>query len=412
VARAARLADDEPALIAELEAQLRRMKGAGSKIAELLAVDRLDPSAAGARGPGRDPVPGKRLRSLIERELDGRLGDVFAEFDPEPLAPSSLGQVHRARTRDGDEVAVKVQHPGVAEAIEADLRSLGLLVPIVRRLAPAANAGALLGELRERISAELDYELEAQHQRRLERRFRGHPHVRVPRARTDLSTRRVLITEYVEGLRSAELERLGARERDRAGELAFRFYFGLAWRDRLVAADPHPDNRLLCPDGRLCLLDFALLGELPADQLPGEREVMRAVVAGDAPGVRAALAALGHLPDPQSFDPTALLEHLACAGEWLLVRGRRRLEPGYAGRVVALGYPPRSPWLALMRRQRPSVAGLLLRRMELQLLVGLGELRAAADWAAIAAEHWAGEPPSSALGREDEAFFASRPPAR
>ena len=132
--------------------------------------------------------------------------DLFADFDEEPFALASLGQVHRARTTDGEDVAVKVQHPGAAEAVEADLRAFGLVGPVLQRLAPGARRRcACSHELRERISDELDYEIEAQHQRRLERRFRGHPHVRLPRVHTGLSARRVLVTEYVDGLRTDEI---------------------------------------------------------------------------------------------------------------------------------------------------------------------------------------------------------------
>jgi predicted unusual protein kinase regulating ubiquinone biosynthesis (AarF/ABC1/UbiB family) len=157
---------------------------------------------------------------------------------------------------------IEVQHPGVAEAVEADLRTIGLVRPILARLAPELDAGAVLAEIRARISDEVDDELEAEHQRRLRRLLRDHPHVRVPRVQTDLSTRRVLVTEYVERLRSDEIERLGEPERDRISEIAFRCYFDLASRAGVVAGDPHADNYIVCPDGRLCLLDFGLLRDL------------------------------------------------------------------------------------------------------------------------------------------------------
>ncbi len=107
----------------------------------------------------------------------------------------------------------------------------------------------------------------------------------------------------------------------------------------------------------------------------------------------------------QSYDPGALLEHLATAGEWLLAPGFRRIDPGYVRRTVELGYPPRSPWFSLMRRLALPPPTILLRRMEVQMLSLLGQLRAGSDWAAIAAEHWAHQPPSTPLGREDTAFF-------
>jgi predicted unusual protein kinase regulating ubiquinone biosynthesis (AarF/ABC1/UbiB family) len=348
------------------------------------------------------------VRRVIEQELETRIRDVFDDLDEEPFAVASLGQVHRARTDDGADVAIKVQHPGVAEAVEADLRNLGVVGPLIKRLAPELDAGALLGEIRERISDELDYEVEAQHQRRVDRLFRDHPHVRVPRVRTDLSTRRMLVTEYVDGLRGDELGRLDDAERDRIGEIAFRFYSGLAWRDGIVAGDPQLDNCIVCPDGRLCLLDFGLLRDLDAGERDGERDVMRAIAAGDAQRVGGGLAKLGYLPEHGSVDGAALLEHLAAAGAWMLAGGVRRLDPASVERTIELGYPPRSPYFGLMRRLSVPPRSLLLRRMEVQLLALLGDLRAAGDWGAIAAEHHSGAPASTPLGREDQAFHARR----
>ena len=403
------------ALAEELGAQLGRLKGAGPKIKQFLSMVQLDrpdgePSlpALGALPDAGRTIPFGRMRRVIEQDLDARIGELFDDIDEEPFAVASLGQVHRARTSDGEDVAVKVQHAGVAEAVESDLRNLGFVGPILKRLAPELEAAAVLAEIRDRISDELDYELEAQHQRRLERLLRGHPHVRLPHVHTDLSARRVLVTEYVEGLRTDEIKRLGDAERDRVAEIAFRFFIGLAWRDGLVAGDPHPDNCILCPDGRLCLLDFGLLRDLDADSLQGERNVMRALADGDARRVHDGLASLGYLPKPGSVDRDALLEHLATGGEWMLARGFRRIDPAYVAHILELGYPPRSPYFRLMRRMTIPPATLLLRRMEIQLLSLLGEFHAGADWGAIAAEHHSGTPASTDVGRAEDAFRQQR----
>jgi predicted unusual protein kinase regulating ubiquinone biosynthesis (AarF/ABC1/UbiB family) len=399
----------------KLGAQLGRMGNAGPKVTQLLSMIQLGrasqgeaPHPLGTLAEDREPLPFRRLRRVIEQDLDARLQDVFAAFEEEPFAIASLGQVHRAHTRDGEPVAVKVQHPDIGDAITGELRDVGLLTPIVNRLAPRLDAGAMLGEVRERIADELDYEIEAQHQRRLARLFLGHPHVRVPRVHTDLSTRRVLVTEYVEGKGFDEMASLSEPARDRIGEIVFRFFFGLLWRERTVAGDPHPDNCLLCPDGRVCLLDFALLRRLDAEYLEGERTAARAIVDADPDGVHVALARLGYLATSESYDPAALLEYLAGAGEWFLAGGVRRIDPGYVARTFELAYPPRSPWFSVLRRMTFPAPTLLLRRMEAQTLSLLGELRAGGDWAAIAAEHWANQPPSTPLGREEAAFFDVR----
>ena len=227
------------ALAEELGAQLARLKGGGPKVRQFLSMIQLDGDgepALVALPDGAEALPFAGVRKVIEHDLGARVGKVFADIDEEPFAVASLGQVHRARTDDGDDVAVKVQHPRVAEAVEADLRSLGVVSPIIKRLAPGLDAGAVLAELRERISDELDYEVEAQHQRRIERLFRDHPDVRVPHVHMDLSTRRVLVSEYVEGLHHDEISQLSDAERDRIGEIAFRFYFGLARGEQRIVA--------------------------------------------------------------------------------------------------------------------------------------------------------------------------------
>jgi predicted unusual protein kinase regulating ubiquinone biosynthesis (AarF/ABC1/UbiB family) len=408
-------ADQDRAVVLteKLGAQVRRMGRAGAKITQLLSMiqfERTSELEAPVRALGtlpeeRKPFPLRNVRRVIEQDLDARWQDVFAVFDEEPFAIASLGQVHRARTHDGEHVAVKVQQPDIADTIASDLRNIGLVRPIVQHLAPGLDTAALLTEVRERIGDELDYEIEARQQRHLARLFCGHPHVRVPHVHTDLSTSRVLVTEYVDGLGLDEIAQLDEAERDRVGEIVFRFFYGLLWRERVAAGDPHPDNCLLCPDGRVCLLDFALLRRLEPEYLDGEREVMRAVVAADPDAVHGALADLGYLGKDQSYEPVALLEHLATAGEWLLMEGFRRIDPGYVRRTVELGYPPHSPWFSVLRRMTMPPPTLLLRRMELQTLFFLGELRAGGDWAEIAAEHWAEQPPSTPLGREDAAFF-------
>ena len=403
------------AIAEELGVQLRRMGAAGPKIMQLLSMIQIERASVevparplGAPVEAREPLPLRRVRGVIEQDLDARLQDIFSAFDEHPFAIASLGQVHRAHTRDGEPVAVKVQRPDIGNEIASDLRAIGVASPIVQRLAPGSDAGALLTEVRERIADELDYEIEAQHQRRLARLFRDHPHVRVPRVHADLSTRRVLVTEYVDGLGFDGIAQLDETERDRIGEIVFRFFFGLVWRDRIVPGDPHPDNCLLCPDGRVCLLDFALLRSLEPEYLDGERDVMRAVNDADPHAVHSALAHLGYLAKDQAYDSEALLEHLATAGEWRLAEGVRRIDPAYVLCTLESGYPPRSPWFSLLRRLTFPPPTLLLRRMEIQMLSLLGELRAGGDWARIAAEHWADQPPQTPLGRQDADFFHRR----
>ena len=304
-------------------------------------------------------------------------------------------------------MAVKVQYPGVAEAVETDLRNLNLLLPLVKRLAPALDARALAAELRERIGEELDYEIEAQNHRAVARAWRGHPFVVVPRVHTDLSSRRVLVTDLLHGKRFEEVKRLDDAARDRFGEIIFRFFFGTLRQTRRCSGDPHPGNYLLLDDGRVGFLDFGLMRVVDPEYLAAERRLAMAVVDGDAQAVHASLAALGYLPRPDEFEPERLLGQLRTAGEWYFQTGYRRLSPQYVAEQMEVGSSPRSPYFDEMRRQTLPPQALLMRRMEGLVFTVLGELRAGGDWGALGLEYFGEAPPSTPLGEQDAAFWNS-----
>jgi predicted unusual protein kinase regulating ubiquinone biosynthesis (AarF/ABC1/UbiB family) len=406
------------ALADELVTQLGQMKGAAMKLGQVLSTVDFELVPEGEReefkaklAALRDDapqVPFKKMQKVVVDDLGGSIDEHFKTFNNVPVAAASIGQVYRATLHDGRDVAVKVQYPGVAEAVETDLRNAAVLLPLVRRLAPGLDAKAILKELRDRIGEELDYELEAQHHRRVVRAFKDHPFIRVPEVVTSMSTRRVLITEFVDGRGFAEVQKLPEDERDRFAEICFRFFYGLLRRERTAAGDPHPGNYLLADDGRVCFLDFGLVRRMDEDYLEGERTLAQAVIAGDAAAVHHGLATLGYLPDPAAFDPERVLGQLASAGEWYFNRGFRRLSPEYVRTSMELSGSPASPYFDDMRRQTIPPQALLLRRMEGLLFSVLGELRAGADWGTLALEYIAQEPPSTALGHAEAAWLASR----
>ncbi len=401
----------------ELVARLGEMKGAAMKLGQVLSTIDFDLIPEGEREQFKEKlaelrddaprVPFAKQRKLMESELGGRLEDVFAAFDEEPVAAASIGQVYRARTHAGAEVAVKVQYPGIAEAVETDLRSLGLLAPLVKRLAPGLDVKAITTELRDRIGEELDYEIEAQNQRAVARAFRGHPFIRVPAVDTALSSRRVLVTEWAEGRPFSEVKQLPEAERDRFAEVCFRFFFGLMTREHIAAGDPHPGNVLLAPGGELVFLDFGLIRHVDPEYLEGERELARRVLARDAEGVKASMTALGYLPEPERFTGQGLLDQLLVAAEWYFDPAFRRLDPEYVRVTLEQGSSPRSTFFGQMRRQTVPAQALLIRRMEGLLFSVFGELRAGADWHGLATEYIAGAPPSTPLGEEEHAWLTS-----
>lgn len=419
VAGAALKRDDPVAVADQLVRQLGQMKGAAMKIGQVLSTVDFDLVPEDQREEFKErlaalrdqapPVPRRDLEKLLRQDLGAPVEQVFAEFSDEPVAAASIGQVHRARTRDGRDVAVKVQYPGVAEAVDTDLRNMSMLFPLVKRLAPGLDVKALGTELRERIGEELDYEVEAQHQRLVARLFRGHPYVRIPAVDTELSTRRVLVSEFVEGVGFSEVKARPETERDRFAEIVFRFFWGLLSHERLVAGDPHPGNYLLCPDGRVCFLDYGLMRRIDPVYQEEERELARAVIDGDPARVHAMLARTGYLPDPDAFTHEQVFEQISDAGAWFFVPGFRRLDPEFVRVHVEQTGSPRSPHFDQMRRQTIPAQALLLRRMEGLLFSVLGELRAGADWGALMREYALDDAePSTPMGVEDAAFWAAR----
>jgi predicted unusual protein kinase regulating ubiquinone biosynthesis (AarF/ABC1/UbiB family) len=426
------------ALVNELVEQLGRMRGAAMKVGQMISMVEFDGLPEDQRqelqaklASLRDnvpPVPFQKLERLMRQELGGPLSSVFSEFEEQAFAAASIGQVHRAVTLAGDEVAVKVQYPGVAEAVETDLRNALMLLPLVKRLAPGLDAKALFTELRERISEELDYELEAQHQRRVERLLRGHPFIFVPRVDTALSTRRVLVTEFVAGERFGAVRELDEAERDRYGEIVFRFYFGLAYRDRIALGDPHPGNYLLRPDGRVAFLDYGLLRDVDPERVDAERTIARAVRDRDAPALKAALVSGGYLPAERAdaVDPELALRMMRRATRWYAVPGNRRFgseeqrrrRDGRENQRDGVdehrdGSEERRPENARDQINQFTLPAetVLIRRMHGIVGIVLWQLRAGADWGAIAAEYLHGEPPATPLG-EAEAEFRRIPVRR
>lgn len=412
------------AIIDELVDQLGRMRGAAMKVGQMLSMVEFDElpedqqrelqEKLATLRDGVPAVPFPRLERLLRAEFGGSLGSVFSEFDERAFAAASIGQVHRATTLDGAEVVVKVQYPGVAEAVDTDLRNAMLLVPLIKRLAPGLDGKALATEMRERIGEELDYELEAQNQRRIERLTRGHPFIHVPRVYTELSTRRVLVSEYVEGERFEAVRRDEEPRRDRYGEIVFRFFFGLLYRDRIALGDPHPGNYLQRPDGRVSFLDFGLLRDISATRVSQEARIAEAVRERDAAATKAALIAGGYLPADRAdvVEEELALRLMRRAIKWYAVPGQRR----FSQRPEQPERPEREELdaerRAAIKRQINQFTlppeAILIRRMHGVVAAVLVSLRAGGDWGAIAAEYLHGMPPATELGVQEADFFTRR----
>ena len=358
----------------------------------------------------RDAAPTvsfKQMRRVIEDDLEESIDEVFAEFDPEPIAAASIGQVYRAKlASDGREVAVKVQYPGVAGAVRADMQNLDMIMRLLKRMTPGLDVKAVTTEIRERIEEELDYELEAQNQRSLARIFAGHPFIVVPEVVSSLSRERVLVSDFVSGVGFEELKTRSQAERDRLGEIVFRFFLGCLYRHRQFSGDPHPGNFLLLDDGRVAFLDFGLFKRMDAPAVELELACQRAVVEEDAIALHSLLSESGFLPEPDKVDPENLLAFIRDAIWWYTTSDREvQLTPEIATKVMIESSDPRSTHFREMRHQDMRPEHLFGRRMEMLTLAVLSQLRAKANWHRIAREWIYGEEPVTELGRQEAEFY-------
>ncbi len=399
----------------QIVAALGTMKGAAMKVGQVLSF--LDVGMVPEEyreefqrklAVLRDAAPTvtfRDMRKVIEDELDEKLSDVFDEFDEEPIAAASIGQVYRARLTDGRRVAVKVQYPGVAAAVRADMQNLGLILRLMKRIAPGLDPKAIGEEIRSRIEEELDYELEAQNQRSLARIFRGHPFIVIPDVISSLSRERVMVSEYVSGTGFEDLRAYSQEDRDRLGEIIFRFYFSCLYRHGQFSGDPHPGNSLLLDDGRMAFFDFGLFKRMPPGTVELEIAVARAIIEGDSETIMRLGTEVGFFRDPDKFNPDRVLAHFRAATSWYTCDREVELTPEYATQVLIDMSDPRSEYFGYLRHESAPPDHIFGRRMEVLTLAVIAQLHARGNFHRIAREWFYDDAPATELGRQEAEFY-------
>ncbi len=240
---------------------------------------------------------------------------------------------------------------------------------------------------------------------------KGHPFIVVPDVVTSMSHERVIVTEFVEGKGFDSLKEEPQEERDRVGEIIFRFYFGCLYRYRKFSGDPHPGNLIRMPDGRVAFLDFGLFKHASKEEVELELACQRAVVDGDDDELHRLLSESGFIPKPEKLDPADLMAYVVDAIAWYTVMDKPyTLTPEFAAKTAIEGADPRSSHYSTMRHQDIKSEHLLGRRMEMLTLAVLGQLRARANWHRIAREWIYGDDPETELGRQEAEFLASKAP--
>ncbi|MFE2966344.1 ABC1 kinase family protein [Streptomyces sp. NPDC059340] len=324
------------------------------------------------------PMPTRTVHSVLREHLGEDWSELFQKFEDKPSAAASIGQVHRAVWHDGREVAVKVQYPGAGEALLSDLTQLSRFARLLGPLIPGMDIKPLISELRDRVSEELDYALEAEAQETHATEFAGDPDVLVPAVVHQCD--QVLVTEWIDGIPLSEVIAEGTQEqRDRAGQLLARFLFSGPARTGLLHADPHPGNFRLLPDEksgwRLGVLDFGTVDRLPGGLPSTIGYSLRMTLEGEAEAVYELLCEEGFVKESIELEPEAVLDYLlpiiepAQADEFTFTRGWMRSQ---AARIA----DPRSPAHQLGRLLNLPPSYLLIHRVTLSTIGVLCQLGA------------------------------------
>ncbi|MFJ7177366.1 ABC1 kinase family protein [Streptomyces massasporeus] len=327
------------------------------------------------------PMPTRTVHAVLEERLGEGWHELFLEFEDKPAAAASIGQVHRGVWHDGREVAVKVQYPGAGEALLSDLNQLSRFSRLLGPLIPGMDIKPLIAELKDRVSEELDYGLEAQAQQAHAEEFTDDPDVVVPLVVHQSD--QVLVTEWMDGIPLSEIISDGTQEqRDRAGQLLARFLFSGPARTGLLHADPHPGNFRLLPGGpegeddwRLGVLDFGTVDRLPGGLPATIGESLRMTLDGEAEAVYELLRVEGFVKETIELDPDAVMDYLlpiiepAQVTKFTFTRGWMRSQ---AARVADI----RSPAYQLGKQLNLPPSYLLIHRVTLSTIGVLCQLGA------------------------------------
>jgi predicted unusual protein kinase regulating ubiquinone biosynthesis (AarF/ABC1/UbiB family) len=397
---------------------LGQLKGGAAKIAQLASFIDTDfipdeyrgvyQAELGKLRADAPSMPFKDVKSVLDEEWDEPVEELFEDFEQDATAAASIGQVHRATLPDGRKVAVKIQYPGMAKALAADMSNAKLILRLAKALAPGLDAKSVAEELKERVLEELDYEIEAANQRAFARAYRGHPFIVVPDVITGLSTERVLVSEWIEGKGFDEVKRLPQEEKDRFGEIVFRFCFGSVYHLQHFNADSHPGNYLLMDDGRVGFLDFGMTKRLATEQIELEIAAIQAAVENDVQAVRDALADIGYIKRPARIDAEKLMRHVKAVGGWYMEDADVTITADTVMTAMEAMTDPRSEFYDLVRQQSLPADELMGQRMQTGVLAVLGQLNATRNWMRIGMEWWLADDPATELGVAEWEYFEAK----
>jgi predicted unusual protein kinase regulating ubiquinone biosynthesis (AarF/ABC1/UbiB family) len=381
------------------------MKGAIMKAGQMLSfiADGLPPEAKAALATLQADVP-PMAPSLAEGVIREELGDdperLFLDFELVPVAAASIGQVHRAVLHDGRIVAVKVQYPGVDRAIKSDLDNAEMLYGLFAQFAlKNLEVRALVDELRARMAEELDYRHEAARQAEFAGLYEGHPFIRIPRVVPERSSRRVLTSEWVDGMRWDEfLERSDQAARDHAGEVICRFAQGSIHLHGMFNGDPHPGNYRFHDDGSVTFLDFGLVKRWTPGEFERLAPLLDAVLDEDAQALVDRSVAARFLPPDHGFEPKFVLEYVRGPYEPFMVDHFTYTRDSTA-KALQTVVDVQGRYGELIKKLNMPTSYVILDRVVWGVSALLSRLEASNSWRGILFEYRKGTPPATELGR-------------
>ncbi len=397
--------------------ELGHMKGALMKFGQLLSfiVEALPDDAQQALATLQSdakPMAPALAAKMITDELGQPPERIFLDWQEVPVAAASVGQVHRAVTRDGREVAVKVQYPGVAESIESDLDNAEAFYRLgTAFVLKGLDAKGLVDELRTRMRDELNYELEAASQTEFGRHYAGHPFVSIPAVDRATSTRRVLTSEWVEAMSWADFELTASPEaRRRAGESIWRFAQHSVHRLGAFNGDPHPGNYRFSPDGDVTFLDFGLVKRWT----PGEWEQLSPsldaiVVHRDPERLIVAMEEVGFLRPGHGLAPQQVYDYVSTPYTPYLT-DTFTFTRDFVREAMSTIVDIKGPHAEVIEKLNMPPSFVILDRVVWGVSAILGRLQVTAPWRAMLLEYRDDGPPATPLGEAERAWLQTAPP--
>jgi predicted unusual protein kinase regulating ubiquinone biosynthesis (AarF/ABC1/UbiB family) len=394
--------------------ELGNMKGVIMKAGQMLSfiLDGLPEAARESLASLQGDVPPMSPRAaacVVREELGGEPQQIFLDWSELPVAAASIGQVHKAVLRDGRVVAVKVQYPGIDRAITSDLANAELLYAMFSAVAlKSLDVKGLVEELRARMIDELDYTLEARCQADFAERYRGHPFVHVPDVIPEYSTRRVLVTEWVEGLRWDDfLATADDDTKQRVAEAMFRFIQGAIYRARVFNGDPHPGNYRFHLDGTVSFLDFGLVKRWAPGELETLTPLIDPLLERDANVMTSRMVDAGFLYPDHGLDPQRVWEYVS-APYTPYLEHEFTFTSDLASKTLGKLLDLNGPYADVMQKLNLPSSFVILDRVVWGMTAILGRLGASNRWREILDEYRFDAPPVTPLGEAEALWRATK----